>query len=298
MERLAFAFMNLDPWMLRGIAILTMVLGSLVYYLTRNAFPTVSRLAYLCWLAVLMPLSSLEVLIWVYAPEAAANKLLPAMIIGELVFFVLLGYGFGPLLAGRSNDAFGTARWWWLGYVPLVNLVLFYRASREARQAGRRRLWIGGVGCLIAGMTIYAVIGQMQRISLGFVAAAAAKAGATDLSYGMSMIRGSLDVRSLSDTLSRTISQVRTPLQIDEVTTLVKVSSQGDVLRYDYDLTAKIEELPPAIVSRITTGFCHGSLTVLIEAGATIRAVYRNSDGNTIADLSVHTDACNALPSI
>lgn len=298
MERLAFAYMNLDPWMLKGVTILALVLGSLAYYLTRSSFPSVSRLAYLCWLAVLLPLSAFESLIWVYAPEAAASQLLPALIIGEVVLFILIGYAFGPVLAGRSNNAYGTAGRWWFGYIPFVNLALFYTASREARQAGRKWLWLGGVGCVLSGLVVYGVTAQVQKISLGIVSKISAQEGARSPAYTASMIRGGLDVRPLPDTLEKLASQVKTPQRVDEATVLVYVGSHGDMLRYEYDVASEASSLPPVIVDRISSVFCYGGLAPVIEAGATIKAIYSNSAKMLMADLEINQDICRALPSI
>lgn len=298
MERLAFAYMNLDPWMLKVMAILAMVMGSLAYYLTRSAFPSISRLAYLCWLAVLLPLSALEALIWVYAPEAAANRLLSALVMCEIVLFILLGYAFGPVVAGRSNNAYGTPGRWWFAYLPIINLALFYSASREARQAGQKSLWLGGIGCVVAGLLVYGLTAQVQKISFGIVSTISAQEAAKKPAYTASVIRGGLDVRPLPDTLEKLVSQVKTPQRVDEATVLVYVGSHGDMLRYEYDVDSQAASLPPAIVERITSVFCHGALMPVIEAGASIKAMYRNSAKMLMAELEIDKGACRSLPSI
>lgn len=298
MERLAFAYMNLDPWMLKGVCIFALVLGSLGYYLTRSSFPSISRLAYVGWLAILMPLSALEALIWVYAPQAAAHQWLPAMIIGEIVLFIVIGYGFGPVLAGRSNNAFGTPGRWWFSYVPFVNLAMFFVASREKRQAGQKRLWLGGVGCVVLGLVVYGVAAQVQKISVGLVARAGMQEGTRNPAYMAKMIRGSLDVRPLSATLTMMASRVTTPVRVDEATVLVLVEANDDMLRYEYDVASPAASLPPEVVNRIKSSFCYGALAPLVEDGATIKAIYSNSAKTMMADLDIHTDACRALPSI
>ena len=105
---------------------------------------------------------------------------------------------------------------------------------------------------------------------------------------------GVVDERAtLNQTLVAMAAEVRTPMLVDDVTTLVRMEADGPELSYVYVIEPATASLPSEIRTGLIQQNCnYEGLTGVIDAGAIVRHVYMTGDGWKIGEVEVNQKVC------
>lgn len=189
------------------------------------------------------------------------------------------------LSVARSRDAYGHGRMAFLGFIPLANFVLFLAPSRAEGSEKRVRttsLLSGGLGVL-AGLA-FLVSGWM-------LSAHTADEGMRRVEVAAST--GVLTRAFLQDALEAAAAEYDTPMEVDEVTTLLRVEATDHELRHVYEVDAPLDGLDPAYRQDLIEQTCSiDGWSEVIEAGAVIKFMYVRRDGTEIDMVEVSEATC------
>lgn len=295
MESLAYSYIHLDESMMKLISFMLLVLGGFINFkMTKVVFP-VGRASYFFLFGTLVLISSLEGLFWLAAPSAIETDNLYIIVIAEFIAFILLGYVFGFAATGRSLDAYGTPSKWWLAFVPLANLILLFKAPLNQLKTNPRWHWVRCTALVFSAFA-FMMIGRGLSVAIeNSVERNTASAVNSNPMVADKLSKAAMQNSSIKDLLAVMAKEVKTPLTVDEVTTLTKVNANNNELTYQYAISSNISTLPDFFKENLKKTLCSGTLKPVIDRGATISAVYKANNGNEIGSVSVDLSICAKL---
>ena len=110
------------------------------------------------------------------------------------------------------------------------------------------------------------------------------------------MRQASMDIMLRGQGLEQTLHEMAAEVpsqRVDETTILLRVESEGTVLRYVYEVTTSATALPVSMRMGLLKQNCaYDAIRPVIEAGATIEHVYRRVDGSEIGAVTVTRQIC------
>lgn len=227
-------------------------------------------------------------------PATAVSFIVPAMANGyfwtvaglDLLASAILGFFTARIARARSRDAYGHGRMAYLAFIPIGNVWLLLRGSRQESSINRAPiipLLNGGLGVL-AGLILFGLYNVTQTAT-GKEAFRRVEAAAAT---------GAFDVALLDRKLAVMAAELNTPLAVDEVTILERVEAQGTELSFVYTLDMPIEFISvDDRLDQVRRNCEMAELKRAIDAGAKIRHVYLRKDGSEIGTITVDSDICN-----
>ena len=286
LEDLALQYSELPEDQVRSIGYGLVILGGIIGGLTNQSVAEIRRAPYFA-LSGLIFLCMFAVTYggFAFIVQALAGGFFWVVVGVEMLASVIGGFFFARIAADRSRDAYGHGRMAALAFIPLANFWLLLTPSKDDVSANRTPtipLLTGGLGVLSGfvllaggiGLSTYAEVDGMRRVE----EAAAA---------------GVFNEAMLDRILATMAAEVQTPLVVDETTALLRMETQGEELRYVYEVDPPLDFLPADMRNGLLKQNCtYDGLTSVIDAGAVIKHVYLRKDGSEIGDIQVTREAC------
>jgi hypothetical protein len=291
LEDLAIQYTYQTEATLRGIGYGLIILGAVISSVISRNKSVLLRAPYYAYSGVLFLLLATAQFIWLESLHAMAGGYLWVFFSIDVISYVVFGYFFGIISMARSRDAYGHARNAVLAFIPLANLVLLVKPSKNERSADPTiPLLTGGAGVLIGFVSIAAGVGlshyltsEVQRI---------ADEVQSDPAAQLVGIKYLLQTQGLEATVKQLAAEVPSQ-QIDEITLLRGVEADGSTLRYIYDLSIDADALPMSLRTGLVQQNCANEvMRPVIEANATLEHVYLRRDGSEIGTIVVTRQIC------
>lgn len=290
LEELAIKFVSQDEDKLGSIGLGITVLGFVVAAIVQSRSKgELQRSPYFAFSALLLLISSALTFMWILTEQAVARGVLWMLVGSVFLSIALMGYFYGVISLARSRDAFGTGRYAILALIPLANLVLHLKASKNALSPNR----IPTIS-LLSGRTGIAsgfvMAGASIVLSAGFQVQSDRMVENADPEQGIAFLVRSQGLDGALETIA-TESQI--PIALDEVTTLASIKADGSRLMRTYVVTRGDFILTDQFRAKIQNTVCaYAPFTPLLRAGATIEEVYVKTDGSLIGAHAVTQHSC------
>jgi hypothetical protein len=256
----------------------------------RGATRSMRRVPYFLWISVVTAFVSALPIVWVATLEAAKDGVLWILVV--LFFGGIFGGGAatGTLAHARSVSAYGDGSNAWMGIVPIANLVLLLKPPENRFNRGYIRVLYDVLLVVFSAfiLTIGSTIGKLPDKYLDDIV----EAGGDDPGVQQFGIDFMLRTQGLEAVLGQMAAAVP-GRRIDEATYLLRVESDGDKLRYVYELSTDIPEIPVSVRTALTEKNCASiALRPVIDAGATLEHVYQYPDGSIVGVVDVSQSVC------
>lgn len=294
LEEVALQYVNQTEDNLKLIGYGLAVAGGVLAGLTHRSTSELRRAPYFAYSGLLFLATAAAQLVWLGSIPAMSGGYLWAFMLVDVLVGVAVGYGFGVIAMARSRDAYGHGRMAALAFIPLANFWLLLTPSENDVSANRAPtipLLTGGLGILSGFVMLIAGVALATFIKMeGERMAVAAESDPVMQQMGIDfMIRSN----GLEPTLKEIALGVATPSPVDETTSLVKVEGDGTTLRYTYEVSVDVDELPDSMRTGLVTQNCnYMAMRPVIEAGGDLQHVYLRQDGSEIGKVDVNRSIC------
>ncbi|WP_370677522.1 hypothetical protein [Pleomorphomonas sp. PLEO] len=292
-DGLAVRLIVQDNWLIRLVGFGFAVLGGAVSALLFVSTSRMARPAYVLGNGVILVLAVLAEAALIPVPGVLDTGAINVRFLIWAFVQFSCGFALWRLAAARSRDALGHALAGALAFIPLANLWLMLAPPKEEPGAVVR---IRLAGAPRAGLSVLA--------GLGCVALAWLLAQEADRRIRVAIIEG--EVLPVSDQMrylvnnegmERTLEYLShltvSSARIDERLVLQKVEAAGAVLTRTVSL-AGIEQASPTMLTRTARkNICSDEgYLALLDAGATIREVYRGRLGIDLGSVAMKAGDC------
>lgn len=293
MDQFFVSFLLLEGFAITGFALFLVVVGGVVASQIFKVKVAMRRVAYLWFVALAGLALSLSQFVWVLTPAAADAGLLSALVVGGLGSFALFGAGIYYGSAARSIHIQGNTRHAWLGFVPFANLWLMFAAAEDklANPPSQSR-FSRSVSDPILVVGALLVLGVSQLIDRALEEAPL---------YSSSDSQALSELVAKSQTLEESfatearLSSEALPVEIDSITTLVSVTSEGRTLRIIYDVSDEIPALNEEFKASLASMQCAPEMFGFdIMRGGTVEMIYRGPGGRVIDTIVITAAECGA----
>ena len=219
----------------------------------------------------------------------------PALKLGVSFLFMLADFGtelaFGAyvmqIARARSLDGYGHGGRAWMAFVPLVNLVLLFKASRtpDPSRGSAGAAW-GGVALVALGrLATAAVDNSSDSIALQIQ---------NDPEVQTIVQTLTLRAHGVESALDDLIAAEAAPQQIDPALLLAAVTRSGSRITYEFVLdTPDATSLDPAYRKQVHGNMC-AALMPYLQQGATAAIRFARPDGFAIDELPLSVKDCTA----
>ncbi|MGD1879498.1 MAG: hypothetical protein ACFB13_18610 [Kiloniellaceae bacterium] len=209
----------------------------------------------------------------------------------DVMSSVVVGYFYGIVAMARSRDAFGTRRYAALAFIPLANLWLLLKPSKNESAADPTiPILTGGFG-VATGFVFY-----LGAVGLSSYLATEVDRIAESATHNTHAQQVSIDYLLRANGLEATLEQLAVgvpPQKIDQSTSLKHVESHGATLQYVYEVSDDIAVLPNSLSKDLTHKNCSNqAIRPLIEAGATLEHIYLRRSGDVVGTVVVTPEKC------
>lgn len=293
LEEIALQYVNQSEDSLRLIGYGITVAGAVIAAVFNKSQAELQRAPYFAYSGLLLLIVAAGQLVWLGSIPAMIGHYLWVFMSIDVAVGLVAGYGYGVIAKARSRDAYGHARMAFLALIPFANFWLLLTPSKNSMSANRAptiALLTGGLGVL-TGFILFGVgiaLSAFVKVE-GERMAAEAQSDPAMQQAGIDMM---LRVQGLEQTLAMMAAEVP-PQRVDEVTALLRVSSEGTTLRYQYEVTSGAAVLPMSLrVGLVQHNCTNEAMRLLIQGGATIQHVYVSPDGREIGTVDVTRSLC------
>ncbi|MCM5557124.1 hypothetical protein [Pleomorphomonas sp. JP5] len=291
MDGLAYRLLTADAFEFAAISIVAMVVfAGVAVGLYRPAW-TMPRSAYFSALCVCVAAGQLSYLLQYLFLDALKQQQ-----VGQLAFaYVLIWLGIGAITgvisAGRSRDAFGTMWWWPLAFVPFANLTLIFYPSRQARSKGTGRR-IANIVLVVCGLALVGLTASLPAPGQDYIDSVSARVE-TDTDLRDNAMVYAVEHDGLEATLKRMMEGV--PLFDNELSRMLSIEVHGDVIVATSEVKDETFDFDDVWRDQSTERLCLSkNQAMLLKMGATLRNVYQSSSGETLSELIINTETCDA----
>jgi len=294
LEDIALRYVNQSEDELRAIGYGLVILGAIIAGVVNKSKDELARAPYFAYSALILFFVSAVQIGWLQSLPAMSGGYLWVLMVVSIAASIISGFFLCKIAIARSLDAYGHGRMAALAFIPLANLWLLSRPSKNAVSANRAPtipLLTGGLGVLsgfamlIAAVAVTAYIEQeANRMAERAQAEPASQQASIDF-----MVRS----QGLEKTLRLIVTDAHTPITVDEVTTLARIEVDGTQLRRTYVISRPLKTISDELKASITNEICaHGPFIPLLRAGGTIREVYIKPDDSPIGAVLVTRNVC------
>ncbi|WGW02262.1 hypothetical protein [Tropicibacter oceani] len=290
MDRFFVQFLLLPEGAMIALAMASLVVGAVLAGVFIKVRTPMRRVSYLATLAGL----SLGVAGLPYA-WLAISAMAEFGLLWLVVVAVHLGVAaFGALTylasAARSVDITGKPGKAWLGFVPLANLWLMFRAGDHGSNDNPPKGWMAALDPLVVLLALGAMIG-----------AKILEARADEVidrhsgNAGPALIALVTDAQTVQQSFETEVESLQSilPIQINEDTTLVSARTSGKTLFYVYDVTGIGVELVDGLRHWLALDYCQPDMFgPALKKGGEIVFNYHQSDGILIEAITLTGADC------
>lgn len=294
LEDVAIQYVSQSEDDLRLIGYGITVAGAVVAGLLNRSSAELRRAPYFAYSGLLFLIVAASQLVWFGSIPAMTGGYLWVFMLVDVVVGLAVGYAFGVIAMARSRDAYGHGRMAALAFIPLANFWLLLTPSKNSTSPNSTPtipLLSGALGVVTGFVLLFAGVALTTfiRIETERMAVAAQDDPAMQEAGLDMMLRSS----GLEDTLREVALGIPTPSKVDEVTTIVQVVAEGQVLRYVYEVTSGATALPDSMRTGLIDQNCNFvPLRPLFDAGAILVHLYQGPDGVEIGTIQVDRAAC------
>lgn len=196
--------------------------------------------------------------------------------------------------AARSNDAYGHWKNWYLGFIPLVSLVLLFKSPMAPVKSGFLRL-AGKVALVVLGLFLFGA-GRMLVFATDDSSRQAVAQVENDREFQKKAEQYEIQNLGLAGFLKKAAGNTQYPQEIDGMTVLTFAEADGLTLRLVYKRDGINMPYSQAMLSQKTYDLCHLSRVAgLIEAGATIEDKYIGEQDLDLGTVRANRELCTQL---
>ena len=251
------------------------------------------RVGYLWFLAGLNLARAIAQMGWLYLPPATEAGFFSALLIGLYGSFLLFGVGVYYASAARSNDICGRARMAWMGFVPLVNLVLVFRrgGAMNAETGDRPGLprYVYDPLLVIGALAVFSLSQRLVDDAMDTPPWQPGDSPALEKLF--------VSTRTLEQSfaIEAEASSQTLPLRIDEITVLTAMRAEGDTLYMTFEIEDDtITGLNPEFEPLIAEWQCTpDTFATDLARGGRIMSIYKGADGQVIAEYEITQEDCD-----
>jgi hypothetical protein len=294
MENFAYAYANSGVWIPRLVVWAVMLFGGFLYAVRPRFDLRLQRAVYFLLISCLSTLVVVTGLIYLATPEARAGEYFFWLIVARHLLCLGVGYVFGIVMVARSMDAHGTPGRWVLGFIPIANLALLFVPSLVER-AKRPTVFqtIGVYAMVIVGLGIF---GFGHHLANNLESIFMARFDSMPSATASQIIRAGVKATGLEEFLRQAASEVKTPIAVDSVTTLVALNATKDSLEYHYTVDTELTSFRDGFLEDVKVRHCQWkTLQPIVDAGAKIRVIYRSTKDVILGDISIDKEQCSRM---
>ncbi|MBY6082077.1 hypothetical protein [Ruegeria arenilitoris] len=294
METLAYDYLYLDPNMQSLLGLLAIFSGAIFGGLVLHAPKPLRRSPAFLLVALVGLVTALAGFAWTNIEVMANNNSLWLLAANELGIKFAGGVCFVLIAKGRAIDAYGSAWYAFLGFVPLINLFLIFKPSLNRLPKEQTGLGaLAGVPAVVLGLFLLGGIGAVERAVARSVAQQF-DTPRTEEALRVGYLR-SLDTEVLLDLLVSQFDGTLPKLYSDGTTTLMKVEGKEGTFTYHYQLdTSYNGPLWDEAIAHTTEGNCDpsGAVRPIIDLGVKIQHTYENRNDQPLGSFIVSLKDC------
>lgn len=291
MEELAYQYAQMSEDGIQLLSYALTIVGGLIGGLTSQSDTELRRAPY-------FTLTCLVVLAAGVVSYLSVPLLVPAMnggffwvIVAATLAVPLVGGAFIARIAkSRSRDAYGHPRRAALAFIPFANFWLLLTPSKNELSANRVPtipLLSGGLG-VFSGFVI--LVGGLALATYSEIAATKV---VEDAMASGEMVAFDQNPEQAVVALA---AGVQTPMVVDETTTLIRMDTDGAVLRYVYEVSNNPDLLPVTMRTGLVQQNCnYQQLAPFIQNGVTLEHLYLRLDGSEVGLVTVTREICETL---
>jgi uncharacterized membrane protein YhaH (DUF805 family) len=204
------------------------------------------------------------------------------------------GVFLGMIACARARDGFGSKFWGLLGFVPLANLWLLFKRSRQEdpSDVSTDPFWGGGSGVILG--IVLSVAGGIVSVFTDRLVSANLDAAQKGPDFGSQYMALILRHYGLQGTLNQLAQDDGFPVVIDEFTNLTGMVADGTVLRRNFLVTENgTAVLLPTEAESGAFACEDAGLSQILAAGGTVRDIYVADNGRQLADYSITLASCS-----
>lgn len=277
---------------LQGIAFGLSFVGSIAAFIVYAKSRThLARAPYFSLTMLLLVFASAMSFMWLYGFEATAAGTLWTLYAAGFLFALISGYFYGMMAIARSRDAFGTGRYAILSYIPLLNLVLLLKPSKQENSSAQipvPRVFRGALGVTM-GFLFVVLSGVFTAIDTGVTEAMKEEADFETI------LRPIIQSKGIEKALTLIAASVRPalPITVDEITQFVSISAEQNRIQRTFVISNDKFVFSDRFRSSIPNTVCGDeSLSILIRAGAELEEIYQAADGTELGRQIVAEEQC------
>lgn len=290
LNEFAWTYLQADSIVLTIVAFAFIWLGGLAGMVWPKGAEVLNRAPYFALFGLTSLGFSVAQLMWMGAGAAIVGGWLWLLAMIDTVTAMIAGYIMVTLGRARSRDMRGDPGLGFLSVVPFANLWLLFAPGRAAPEAVTpvSPLFAGAAGVVVGLVTTVAA--RMLDSASEELVVAAITARVETPEGGAAIYDLRIRTAGLAAVLRDEAAAVGTPLPQGGGVTLIKVTADGAILRFYYDLAAGlVVDQAEAGAALRATACADAVQRVLVDHGARLEFTYRDTQGKvtTIAVASV-----------
>jgi hypothetical protein len=290
LQEAAYNYITLSEGALQNIAYALVFLGAAIAGYFHSSSTLIGRSKYFFCVGLIFFLVSLAQVAWLATPKALAEGYLWIFLYVDILSRMAGGYATTAVAKARSRDACGNAGRAVLAFVPFANLWLFFAPSMAQRDQKESKSFWRGLAAVAAGAILFA-LAMVCTIAINDKSNEMAKQFAEDETVASANLDLLARTKGIENALKSMTTQI--PQKIDEVTTLLRVEADRNVLQYVYELSSSVNEIPYSFGGELIGDNCKNSVIIpLLKKGATIKHIYLRPDGSEIGTVHVTPQLC------
>lgn len=279
---------------LRLIVLGLMGVGAIIAAIVTRSTLEIARAPYFAYRAFIFFAICAAQIVWLWKVDAIVGGYVWLLPIVGLGAFMVGGFYTCEIAIARSRDAYGHGRMAFLAFVPIANLVLLLKPSKNPASTNRvstPALMSRGFGVL-TGFVLYVAGGALLSY-LDYQVSHMLDEAQTDPAAQQAIVEYQIHSRGLAQALQTMAAEVQTPIRIDDVTDIIRIKAEGTLLRrtlmVDLDGFALTEEF----ITLIRNDVCaYPGFAPVLRAGGAIIESYVEPSGREIGSVVVTSDEC------
>jgi hypothetical protein len=290
LQEAAYKYVMLSEDTLKAIGYALLLLGAAIAGYFHTSSTLVRRGKYFAGIGLIFFLVSLAQVVWLSAPAAIAGGYLWIFLYADILSSMAGGYAIVVLAKARSRDAFGNPGKAFLALIPFANLWLFFAPSMVSEGQKRGTSIWRGLAAVVVGLVLFA-LSLICTVAINNRANEVAEQSSSDEKVQSASLDLIARTQGIESALKDMTSQ--TPQKIDDVTTLLRIEADRNVLQYVYELSSSANEIPYSFGGQLIGKNCKNNTVIpLLRNGATVKHLYLKPDGTEIGTVIVTRQIC------
>lgn len=276
-----------------AVAIALILAGALIGGLFLTIRPALRRIPYLWSLAILQILLTASQFGWLLLPDAAEAGLFSVAVISLFLSFALFGAALYYVSAARSKDICRETKLAWIGFAPLANLWLLCKRGQPPAEPAQRG---GGDRPVINLLKIVAALAVM--LCGHFIAERYLTDTEFDEDETAKLLRFFGGMQTLENAFAEeaALTRAELPIWINEVTSFVDITAEGDRLNMIYQVDQDEPEFEPDLKQDLAQMYCAPDMFEFdIARGGRLLFTYLARNGEVAREFAITRADCDAL---